>query len=103
MQRTFFSLTGFMIFLVLTSAPVQPAEDAKPKFQSQAQREAETFFGTILKNGENFVLSDSATKSQYVLDSPRKVSRFEGMTVKVTGTLDVAKSLIHVETIQKIV
>ena len=74
-----------------------------PKFQSQAQRETETFFGTILKNGENFVLSDSATKSQYVLDSPRKVSRSEGMTVKVTGTLDVAKSLIHVETIQKIV
>ena len=74
-----------------------------PKSQSQAQREAETFFGTILKNGENFVLSDSATKSKYVLDSPQKVSRYEGMTVKVTGTLDVAKSLIHVETIEKIV
>ena len=74
-----------------------------PKFQSQAQREAETFMGTILKDGENYVLSDSATKSKYVLDSPQKVSRYEGMTVKVTGTLDVAKSLIHVETIQKIV
>jgi hypothetical protein len=103
MQRTFLSLTGFAILLALTTAPVQHAGDPKPKFQSQAQREAETFFGTILKNGENFVLSDSATKSKYVLDSPQKVSRYEGMTVKVTGTLDVAKSLIHVETIEKIV
>jgi len=74
-----------------------------PKFQSRAQRKTETFFGTILKNGENFVLSDSATKSKYILDSPQKLSRYEGMTVKVTGTLDVAKSLIHVETIQPIV
>ncbi len=74
-----------------------------PKFQSQAQREAETFFGTILKNGENFVLSDSATKTRYILDAPQKARRYEGMTVRVTGTLDVAKSLIHVETIQPIV
>jgi Protein of unknown function (DUF5818) len=103
MQRTFLSLTGFVILLALTAAPVQPTGDPMHKFQSQAQREAETFFGTILKNGENFVLSDSATKSKYVLDSSQKVSRYEGMTVKVTGTLDVAKRLIHVETIEKIV
>ena len=103
MQRTFLSLTGFVILLASTAAPVQPTADPTPNFQSRAQREAETFFGTILKNGENFVLSDSATKSKYVLDSPQKVSRYEGMTVKVTGTLDVAKSLIHVETIEKIV
>jgi Protein of unknown function (DUF5818) len=103
MQRTFLSLNGFVILAVLTAAPAQPTRDPMPKQQSQAQREAETFFGTILKNGENFVLSDSATKSKYVLDSPQKVSRYEGMTVKVIGTLDVANGLIHVETIQKIV
>ena len=103
MQRPFLSLTGFVILLALTAAPVQSAGDLMPKFQSQAQREAETFFGTILKNGENFVLSDSATKSKYALDSPQKVSRYAGMTVKVTGTLDMAKSFIHVETIEKIV
>jgi len=101
MQRTLLSLTGFVILLALAAAPTigYPI----PRSQSQAQREAETFFGTILKNSENFVLSDSATTSQYLLDSPQRVSRFEGMTVKVTGTLDVAKSLIHVETIEKIV
>ena len=103
MQRTFLSLTEFVILFALTAAPAKPTGDPVPKFQSQAQREAETFFGTILKNGENFVLSDSATRSKYILDSPQKVSRYVGVTVKVTGTLDVAKSLIHVETIEKIV
>jgi hypothetical protein len=103
MQRTFLSLTAFAISLALTGAPVQPAGDPKPKFQSQPQRETETFFGTILKNGENFVLSDSATKSKHVLDSPQKVSRYEGMTVKVIGTLDVGNRSIHVETIHKFV
>jgi Protein of unknown function (DUF5818) len=102
MQRTFLSLTGFVILLALTAAPVQLAGDSIPRLQSQPQRETETFFGTILKNGENFVLSDSATKSKYVLDSPQKVSRYEGLTVKVIGTLDVAKGLIHVETIQSV-
>src|ERR1700730_9662957 len=103
MLRTFLSLAGFVILLTPTAAPVQPTRNPMPKFQSQAQREAETFFGTILKNGGTFGLSDSPTKSQYVLDSPQKVRRFEGMTVKVTGTLDAAKSSIHVETIEKIV
>ena len=100
MQRTFL---GFVILLTLTAAPAQPTGDPIPKFQSQGQREAETFFGTILKNGENFVLSDSATKSKYILDSPQKVSRYEGMTVKVTGTINVASNSIHVEAIQPIV
>ena len=73
------------------------------KLQTQAQPEVETFFGTVLKNGQNFVLSDSATKSKYSLDDPKKASRYEGMTVKVTGTIDLAINLIHVETIQPIV
>jgi hypothetical protein len=72
MQRSFLSLTGLVILLALTAAPAQPTGGPMPKFQSQAQREAETFFGTILKNGENFVLSHSATKSQYVSTAPKR-------------------------------
>ena len=102
MQRTFLSLTGFVILLALTAAPAQPTGDPMPKFQSQAQREAETFFGTILKNGENFVLSDPATKSRYTLDNAGKANPYEGMTVRVTGTIETASDLIHVESIQGI-
>ena len=101
MQRNFFSMAGFVILFCLMAAPIQPAALAMPKFQTQPQ--AETFFGTILRNGDNFVLSDSATKSKYTLDNRQKASRYEGMTVKVTGTIDIASNLIHVETIQQIV
>jgi hypothetical protein len=101
MQRNFFSLAGFATLFCLMAAPIQPAALAMPKFQTQPQ--AETFFGTILRNGDTFVLSDSATKSKYTLDNPKMASRYEGTTVKVTGTLDMASNSIHIEAIQPIV
>lgn len=103
MKRILFPLAGFATLFSLMAAPVQSTILATPKLQLQAQPEAETFYGTILRNGKNFVLSDSATKSKYKLDDPQKATRYEGMTVKVTGTLDATSNLIHVETIQPIV
>jgi hypothetical protein len=101
MKRIFVSLAGFVTMFTLMIAPVQSTVLAT--LTLQAQPEAETFMGTILKNGEHFVLSDSATKTRYLLDDPRKARPFEGKTVKVTGKLDLASNLIHVETIQNIV
>jgi phosphoglycerate dehydrogenase-like enzyme len=103
MKRILLSLAGFMTMFTLMAAPVQAAVLVILKPQMQAQPVAETFMGTILKNGENFVLSDSATKTRYTLDDRRKARPFEGKTVKITGTLDMASNLIHVETIQDIV
>ena len=103
MKRVFLSLAGFVTMFTLTAAPVQSMVLATPTMQTRAQPEAETFMGTILKNGENFVLSDSATKTRYTLDDPRKARPFEGRIVKVTGTLEIASNLIHVQAIQDIV
>ena len=103
MKRMLLSMAGFAAVFSFRAAPAQSTIGSMPILQSQAQPEAETFFGTILKNGDKFVLSDSATKSRYTLDDPRKASRYEGMTVKVTGTLDTVSSLIHVKTIEQIV
>ena len=103
MKRIFLSLAGFVTMFTLMAAPVQSIVPATPTLQTQPQAEADTFMGTVLKSGENFVLSDSATKTRYTLDDPRKARRFEGMTVKVTGTLDIASNLIHVQAIQNIV
>jgi hypothetical protein len=102
MNQIFLSLAGLVTMFSLTPAPIRSASLATPKLQTQVQSEAETFYGTILKDGKNFVLSDSATKSRYTLDDPQKVRRYEGMTVKVTGTIDTAGNVIHVETIQPI-
>jgi len=102
MKRIFLSLAGFATLFSVIVAPVQSTA-ATVTLQTQAQSEAETFMGTIMKSGENFLLSDSATKTGYTLDNPKKASAFEGKKVKVTGTLDMASNLIHVETIQGIV
>ena len=101
MQQNFLSLVGFVTLFCLVVAPLQPVVLATSEFQTQT--ETETFFGTILKNGDHFVLSDPATKSKYMLDNPRMASRYEGITVKVTGSLDVSSNSIHVEAIQPIV
>jgi hypothetical protein len=103
MKRIFLSLAGFVTMFTLMASPVQSRVSTTPPFQTQAPPEAKTFMGTILKSGENFVLSDPATKSRYTLDNLKKASPYEGMTVKVTGTLDIASNLIHVETIEEIV
>ena len=52
-----------------------------------------------MKQGDLFVLSDRAAKTNYQLDDPKKVSEYEGKNVKVTGTLDAENLTIHVETI----
>jgi hypothetical protein len=101
MHQNSLSLVGFVTLFCLMAAPSQSAALAVPEFQTQT--EEETFFGTILRNGNNFVLSDSATKSTYTLDNPQMASRYEGITVKVTGCLDTARYLIHVKTIKPIV
>jgi Protein of unknown function (DUF5818) len=103
MKRIFLLLAGFVTMFTLMATPVQSTGHATPMLQTQAQPVAETFMGTVLKNGETFVLSDSATKTRYTLDDPRKARPFEGRIVKVTGTLEIASNLIHVQAIQDIV
>jgi hypothetical protein len=103
MKRIFLSLAGFVTLFILLAAPVQSAVLATPTLQTQAQPEAETFVGTILKDGENYMLSDPATKSRYMLDDTKKARPYAGKSVKVTGTLDKASNVIHVQTIQDIV
>jgi uncharacterized protein YdeI (BOF family) len=103
MKRLFLSLAGFVTLFNLMAAPVQSKVLPTDLSQKQSQPEAETFMGTILKDGENYVLSDSATKSRYRLDDAKKAGLHEGKNVKVTGTLDKDSNVIHVETIEEIV
>jgi hypothetical protein len=61
-----------------------------------------TFTGTVMEQGDVFVLSDKANKTNYQLDDPKKVREYEGKQVKVTGTLDAQNLTIHVETIAEV-
>jgi hypothetical protein len=103
MKRIFLSLVGFVTLFGPMAGPIQSRLVAPNTYQTRAQPEAETFMGTILKDRENYVLNDPATKSRYRLDDAKKARPYEGKTVKVIGTLDKASNTIHVETIQDIV
>jgi Protein of unknown function (DUF5818) len=97
-----FSLTALMVFSV-TAASIPYSAPETYSFQTQERPEIKTVIGMILKSGDKFVLSDTATKSKYFLDDQDKARRFEGKHVKVTGRIDAAKNLIHVTSIQEIV
>jgi hypothetical protein len=56
----------------------------------------------VIKDRDNFILSDAANKLSYILDDARQASKYEGKKVKVTGIVDAANNTIHVETIQEI-
>jgi hypothetical protein len=102
MKRIFVSLVGFVTLFGLMPAPVQARVQASHISHTQAQPEAKTFTGRILTSGDNFVLSDTATKARYLLDNQDKARPYEGKNVEVTGTIDGASNLIHIETIQEI-
>jgi uncharacterized protein YdeI (BOF family) len=89
--------------LLFTVAPrIASTYSARSYAQQDTAEKIKTFSGTILKNGDKFVLSDRASKIDYVLDDAKKASQFEGRKVKVTGTVDVASNTIHVNEIEEI-
>jgi hypothetical protein len=67
--------------------------------QANDQSPIHTFNGTVTKNGDQFVLSDAKTQKWYQLDDQNAASKFEGKNVTVTGTLDVIKNIIRIQSI----
>jgi uncharacterized protein YdeI (BOF family) len=94
-----------------SSATPMPAIQEPQAPPSQAQPDASapnpdpakmtTFTGTVLKDGEQYVLRDSSG-GVYKLDDSSRAQSFEGKTVKITGRLDANAKMIHVDTIQSI-
>jgi uncharacterized protein YdeI (BOF family) len=77
--------------------PSQTAPDqAMP---NQDSSKTATFTGTVVKDGEQYVLRDSSG-GVYKLDDTSRAQAFEGKTVKVTGRLDANSKMIHVDSIQ---
>ena len=80
--------------------PSSPSQSAQPEGQGQnAQPSAQTFSGTISKDGDNFVLKVSDTTS-YKLDDQDQAKQFEGQKVRVFGSLDNTSNMIHVQKIE---
>jgi hypothetical protein len=85
----------------------QPAPDPSantptpgaPSSTETSTSPAQTFTGTISKEADSFTLKVSDTTS-YKLDNQQQVQEYVGQRVRVTGTLDAASNLIHVERVE---
>jgi hypothetical protein len=74
--------------------PTFPTSEAK---QHSDRADVRVYMGTIVQDGDSYVLK--AGNEQYLLDSQKKARKYKGKDVKIAGTLERAKNLIHVEKI----
>ena len=99
-QAQGFTMNSASPMPVIQDPQAPPAQTSPDQtMPSQDQSKATTFTGTIVKDGENYVLRDSSG-GIYKLDDSSRAQAFEGKTVKVTGKLDANSKLIHVDSIQ---
>ena len=101
MKRILLSAAGLLMLLPVVPK-IASAAPSSPAAQEQAKEKTRVFSGTVIKDRDNFILSDAANKLSYILDDARQASKYEGKKVKVTGIVDAANNTIHVETIQEI-
>jgi hypothetical protein len=105
MKRVFIVAAGLALSLSFAPIAGTAAASRVPAFQGAYEKNQEatkTFSGTVVKQGDIYVLSDAASKTNYQLDGASKVKDFVGKSVKVTGTLDAENLTIHVQSIQEI-
>lgn len=81
--------------------PAQPGAQQTPgNSESNEQTPtAQSFTGTIDKESDGYVLKVTDSTS-YKLDNQQAVQPYEGRRVQVTGTLDRAMNLIHVDKVE---
>jgi uncharacterized protein YdeI (BOF family) len=79
--------------------PQQQPDQAQPQPSQGQASTASTFTGTVVKNGDQYMLRDSSGQV-FGLDDSDKAKQFEGKAVKVTGQLDEQAKVIHVQDIQ---
>ena len=65
----------------------QPGSKSSDNGSSATSTDTQTFSGTVVKQGDKYVLKDDAGKV-YDIDHQTDVAKFEGKRVRVQGTLD---------------
>jgi Protein of unknown function (DUF5818) len=80
----------------------QPAQQPNQQATNPQQPlAAQTFKGTIVKDGARYVLRVSSD-SAYQLDDQEKAKQYEGKHVSVIGTLDEGGKTLHITSIELI-
>jgi Protein of unknown function (DUF5818) len=82
--------------------PDQQAAGQPPNPPAQQQQPgAQTFTGTVAKDGDAYILKVS-TNGTYQLDDQDRAKQYEGKQVKVAGTLDTNGHSLHIISIELI-
>lgn len=77
----------------------QQSQTGEPSdFQAQ-QPSAQTFTGTIAKDGGNYILRVSENLV-YLLDDGAKVKSYEGKQIRIAGKFDAQNNILHVTNIE---
>jgi uncharacterized protein YdeI (BOF family) len=75
-----------------------PSTDNAPSSASSPDNEMHSFVGSIVKNGDKYMLHTGG--ADYQLDDQAQASKFEGKDVKVTGQVDRSSDTIRVQSIE---
>ena|ERR1700685_1019925 len=81
------------------AAQNQGQAQAQPPADQQQPPAAQTFTGTIVKDGKDYVLKVNAS-TVYQLDDPDRVKPYEGKQVKISGKLDAKGNSLHIASIE---
>jgi hypothetical protein len=77
------------------STPPQPPTGTAG--QSPDPNGVQTFSGTIVKEGDRYMLHDETSGQTYDLDHQDEVQKYAGKRVRVHGTLDPTGKMIHLQ------
>jgi hypothetical protein len=80
-----------------TQPPSQSPSTDNPSSASSSSDVQHSFVGSIVKNGDKFMLHTG--NADYQLDDQSQASKFEGKDVKVTGQVDQSSNTIRVQSI----
>jgi type II secretory pathway pseudopilin PulG len=64
--------------------------------QDQQQKDRASYLGKVSEKFGKFYLEDQGKRTSYQLQNTWDAKRYVGKTVRVTGTLDTEKSILHV-------
>lgn len=78
-------------------SPSAPSSSAQSEASQTDASGGQNFTGTVVKQGDKYVLQDAASGTIYDIDRQDEVKKFEGKKVRVHGTLDSTGKMIHVQ------
>ena len=73
----------------------QYRDEAQATQRDQAQRDSQSYVGKVSEKYGKFYLEMAHPRSSYLLDGVWQTKRFVNKKVRVTGSLDTDKSILH--------